>query len=330
MRQIGTSPGGAGGFGPGGDALDGSGDRSGGRHGDRAGVGLRRDGGEGGRGGGPAGRDPEGRARAFQGRIDDARRRLARGADEDQHRDAGEATGAGVMPAALSFGGVFAIQDQGAGKGGSGAREPAADGAPEAGLPDGPDHARAALQEPPREAPTVLRGAEALGNAAPRRLLAAAEPPADALVALFAPPAPAAVAPGADGPASDLGPPAAVERRIADIADRVERAFQADLQAGPGAPIALRIPLDGAGDGLSSLTVTATAQGLDITLARAADGAVPLPELLAAAQALAERLQRRLGRGSVRVFDGVEASVTPRAAEGDWADLSAVLGRRTG
>lgn len=325
MRQVGTSHGGAGGFGAEEDALGGFGDRSGGRSGGQGGVGLGRDGRDEGRGRdhGLGGRGAEARARAFRDRMDDARHRLGRGAGEGERRDSAEPAGADSRASAPPFGGIVQASGRDAGEnggsGGGGFPTERHRAIPDADLPDGP-----------AGAPAILRGAEALGDGASRRLLAAAEPPADALAALFAFPAPTAAPAGAGAPTSEPGAPAAVERRIADIADRVERALAADLAADPAAPIALRIPLDGAGGGLTSLTVTATAQGLDITLARPDGEAAASPELLQAAQGLAERLQRRLGRGSVRVFADAEASETSRPAEGGWAGLSAILGRGTG
>ena len=311
MRQVGTSPGGANGFGTGGENLDGSGDHSGGQ----PGIGLRREGRDGapGRderreGGAPA----AARSRAFEARIEEARRRLGRGPHRDDDRPE-EADGAG-HGGAMESGAVAARIDQPDrdGSGGAEARSSAGDPLPD----DRPDAAISA---------SVPCGPVAIDARESRRLLATAEAPADAIAALFA--APGRVPRGsAEGPAaeSDVAGPS-IERRIAGIAERVERAIAADLAAGATAPLALRIPLDGAAEGPTSLTIVATAQGLDITLC-GGDRVAPTPELIRAAQGLAERLQRRLGRGSVRIFEGDEPE---RAATG-WTDLSAILGRGLG
>lgn len=148
------------------------------------------------------------------------------------------------------------------------------------------------------------------------RLLAAVEPEPVG-VPLGAPvPAPAASVREA-GPAET-----GTAGRVARLSERLEAAIRAELSAGAGRTLALRVPLDGLVPGLSAVTVALTPTGLDVTLVRAAGAeAVDLAE---AAQALALRLRNRFGGRGVRVLERTEAAEPPAG------DALAAIGRLLG
>ena len=156
------------------------------------------------------------------------------------------------------------------------------------------------------------------GGAEDRRLLAEAVAPDPSALAVAAS-ASVPLATGTPAGAAEAG--AAVRpstaARVDGIADRVERAVRAEEGVAPGQPVTIQVPLDAAGDGLRSLTVTVTAAGVDVTLARVAGEASA--DLQAAARALVERLQRRFPKGAVRVFDTVEAAGEAGGAPGRLA-----------
>lgn len=148
------------------------------------------------------------------------------------------------------------------------------------------------------------------------RLLAAVEP--EPVAALFgaAPPAPAVPA----REALPAGPGTA--ELVARLSERLEAAIRAELSAGAGQTLSLRVPLDGLVPGLAAVTVALTPAGLDVTLVRAA-GLAPA-DLADAARDLAHRLRGRFGGRGVRVLERTEAAEPPAG------DALAAIGRLLG
>jgi hypothetical protein len=98
--------------------------------------------------------------------------------------------------------------------------------------------------------------------------------------------------------------------RAGDVAVRVEQAIRAELSHGLGGPISLKLPIGDLFPGIDAVTITMSADALDIGIQRS--GAEISDALLAAAQALADRLQARFSKRIVRVID-----VAGPAAAGD-------------
>lgn len=111
--------------------------------------------------------------------------------------------------------------------------------------------------------------------------------------------------------------PAGTEQaiRVAALTQRIEEAVRAELYAAPGRPIALKLELGDLVPGLLSVSVAMTPEGIDVTLARSAGEASP--ELLLAAQALAERLQTRFAKRIVRVLDAPVAAASNAGSTGN-------------
>jgi hypothetical protein len=107
-----------------------------------------------------------------------------------------------------------------------------------------------------------------------------------------------------------------VEDRVAKLSAWVEQALRAELSTSAGQPLTIRIPLQDAADGLQNLTVAVTAASIEVTLERRAGEASA--DLDRAAQVLAERLQRRFAKGTVRVLEVVGEAA--EAAAGTRAD----------
>lgn len=131
-----------------------------------------------------------------------------------------------------------------------------------------------------------------------------------ALVEWAAPPSPFIPEPVVP-PLAPLAPN--IEARVTDVVSRVEQAIRAELFQDAGRPVSIRIELPENGDGVQSITIAMSATTLDVRLQRG-DGRVT-DDLLAAAQALAERLQARFSRRVVRVLDAGEGA----AARGNGA-----------
>ena len=161
------------------------------------------------------------------------------------------------------------------------------------------------------------------------RVLAEAIAPEPPALGWMAAPVPvqapdSSAAPGSPGPVTG-----AVEERVAKLSAWVEQALRSELSAGTGQPLTIRIPLQDAADGMQNLTVSVTAASIEVTLERNAGEASA--ELVRAAQLLADRLQRRFAKGSVRVVEVVgephrEASAEPTAT--GMAGFSAIFGPR--
>jgi len=123
--------------------------------------------------------------------------------------------------------------------------------------------------------------------------------------------------------AGDARPAAALDPAIADLVARIEQAFRADLSAEARlGPASLHIDLGGAVEGLRAVTVTMTETSLDVTLSRG-DGQ-PSEDLIRAAQALADRLQQRFGRRTVRVLDAAGGDSAADAGATDSGGLSGI------
>lgn len=149
------------------------------------------------------------------------------------------------------------------------------------------------------------------------RLLAGVEP--EPVAALFGAAPPAAAAPARE--ALTAGP--ATADLVARLSERLEAAIRAELSAGAGQTLSLRVPLDGLVPGLAAVTVALTPTGLDVTLVRAA-GLAPA-DLAEAARDLAHRLRGRFGGRGVRVLERTEAA-EPRAGDA-LAAIGRLLGR---
>ena len=196
-----------------------------------------------------------------------------------------------------------------------GGRDPDLDGG-------GPFGTRADAAAPSREAAFQASVREALARDEPgldpsgpegERVLAIAEWRAGA-------PFPFQVA--APAPAGDPSALPAREPVAEALAVRVEQALRAEALAALHGPVALRLDLGGAVEGLHALTVTMTATSLDVTLVRA-EGAVP-EELIRSAQALADRLQLRFAKRVVRVLDRVEGGGADGSGPDGEAGLAAI------
>ncbi len=105
------------------------------------------------------------------------------------------------------------------------------------------------------------------------------------------------------------------------VAMRTEAALRSEMQLPPGTPISLRLQLDMPAHGLSGVTINSTSSSLDVILERNSKDASE--DLMQAAQALAQSLQRKYPRRLIRVMDtaggeeieaaSIEKGVTPQA-----------------
>lgn len=99
-------------------------------------------------------------------------------------------------------------------------------------------------------------------------------------------------------------PASAAPDRSAEIfalVDRVESRIAAEL-AGQGAQqLTLRLDLPDAAFGISGFSISISADAIDVVLDRG--GAAASGEIMAAAQALADRLQQRFARKTVRIHE---------------------------
>lgn len=125
------------------------------------------------------------------------------------------------------------------------------------------------------------------------------------------------------------GPGPSADVRLQGLVDHislcVEQALRADLR---GAPIQLKLQLqlDGKPHDMPGLTISMTADALDVTLTRSGQDASPI--LAAAAQELADRLRLRFSRRIVRIHD---AGPAVAEAVGGLQALAALLqGQRGG
>jgi hypothetical protein len=164
-------------------------------------------------------------------------------------------------------------------------------------------------------------GRNAKAEDAALRLIAVAHAPAS-----FDPLNPAAAAAAAAPARSDA--PARTEAIAERIATQVEQALKAELWTGAGRPVTLALPLDGMVDGLAGVTLTLSAGSLDIVLQR--NGGVVSDDLIKAAQGLAERLQARFARRTVRVLDSVTADGGATAGAGGFGAIAHLLHREDG
>lgn len=110
------------------------------------------------------------------------------------------------------------------------------------------------------------------------------------------------------------------------LVDRVEQALRAQPLDGARAGISLKLDLADPVHGVTGLTITMSAAGIDVVLTRA--GAEATAAWLAAAQALADRLQARFPGRMVRVHE-VEDGRPARAAHG-LDEISRLFGQQGG
>jgi hypothetical protein len=133
--------------------------------------------------------------------------------------------------------------------------------------------------------------------------------------------------PPAAEPASDASPIRSIHAIVAAVTARVEQAIAAEHRLAPDAPVNVRVDLGGAVAGLEAVTITLSSTGLDILLERAEGD--PSPELVQAAQALADRLSMRFARRTIRILDRAadagEAGADRAPAEGGLQAISAML-----
>lgn len=111
---------------------------------------------------------------------------------------------------------------------------------------------------------------------------------------------------GGAAPAADVRLQGVVDK----IAQSVEQAVRADLRGAPGSAIRLHLQLDGPVEHIQGITVSLTADVLDITLVR--PGGAGSPALAAAAQELADRLRVRFSKRMVRIHDGSASASEPQ------------------
>jgi hypothetical protein len=111
------------------------------------------------------------------------------------------------------------------------------------------------------------------------------------------------VSTGLPSPADAAPPPVAprAEALVSTIQSRVDLALRSEARMDAARPMRLQVDFAGEVPGLKGLTVAMEGGRLDVVLVRSAD-AMP-PELIAAAQALADRLRFRFSCQSVRVLD---------------------------
>lgn len=126
------------------------------------------------------------------------------------------------------------------------------------------------------------------------------------------------------GPPEIAGTQPARQDRIAAVADRIEQALKAGrvAAAGDGSP-GLRLSIPDPGGDISAVTLTMDAQTIEVVLTPAGPGSDN--DILAAAQSLAERLQARFSRRTVRIL---EAPAAQGAEPGGMDEISRLLGRR--
>ncbi|WP_181705359.1 hypothetical protein [Chthonobacter rhizosphaerae] len=130
------------------------------------------------------------------------------------------------------------------------------------------------------------------------------------------PPEPLVVIERPPGPfglfASPVTEPARTAAGDTTVAERafalIENALAAEGRLAASAPVRIAIPLPA--EGLTGILLTLTPDGVDVVLERE-PGDLP-SGLVEAARELAGRLQARLGRRQVRIFDAVAAGEGPR------------------
>lgn len=271
------------------------------------------------------GDDP--RARSFQDRIADAVRKSdtsprpalhrSKDADTDGHAD-----GTGLaLPSPFGFAVPRSPRDDPEQRGST-----RADRGPSSALQYHPPGDRDETAMRAAESKDVLLATPTPSEPRRARVLASVEPSADSLASLFKPqPQPVLEL----TPAGETPSGARQESRVAQVAARIEDAVRAELRAGAGQPIHIDIPIDAEIDGLKGLSVVISSSGIDIVLERQTDAA-PSRDLTRAAQWLAETLQRRVGKGTVRVLDVAaardEGETAPAGFEGQPVRSSSQAG----
>lgn len=110
---------------------------------------------------------------------------------------------------------------------------------------------------------------------------------------------------------------------IASLVDRVESSLAAELSRSGGPQLTLRLDLPDAAFGIAGFSISITADAIDVVLDRG--GAAASDEIAAAAQALADRLQQRFARKTVRIHE-VEQQEEPKK-EGGLDELARIFGR---
>jgi hypothetical protein len=119
----------------------------------------------------------------------------------------------------------------------------------------------------------------------------------------------ALTAPGATPLAGTAAAPAqalpnlseAIVQKVIAVSLQIERALTVQGLPRWDAPLTVRLNVEGIADGLVGLTINSGPGMLDIVLERTVEGITP--ELAAAAQLLADRLQQRFPNRAIRVID---------------------------
>jgi hypothetical protein len=109
----------------------------------------------------------------------------------------------------------------------------------------------------------------------------------------------------------------AIVQKVIAVSLQIERALAVQGLPRWDAPLTVRLNVEGIADGLVGLTINSGPGMLDIVLERTVEGITP--ELAAAAQLLADRLQQRFPNRAIRVLDRLtdrQRAVSSAAAVG--------------
>lgn len=100
----------------------------------------------------------------------------------------------------------------------------------------------------------------------------------------------------------------AIEAKVSLVTETIERAIQAEMAPQPGQPLNVHIDLADADLSLAGINLTVSPLNIDVVLLRT--GSVVSPELIGAAQALADRLVERFSKRAVRVLHSSPSSAS--------------------
>ena len=134
--------------------------------------------------------------------------------------------------------------------------------------------------------------------------------------------------PGAIGSTAPplLAPDGETVRRVQALGERIEQAVLAEMRGNPAAGLTLDLDLPGGESGLAGISVAMSRDGIEVVLRHSGMGD---PAAMAqAAQALAERLQTRFARRTVRISE-IETPSTVEPSSG-MDQISALLAGRGG